>query len=130
MTGNECLLDTSVVIHSFKNKQPILNQLKEFDQTYVSNTVVGELYYGAYASLDPAKHIRQIELFLSSSIVIPIDTNTAAIYGRLKADLKRKGTPIPENDIWIAASSIANNLPLFITDKHFGLLQLDLIPIA
>jgi len=94
---------------------------------YVNSIVVGELYYGAYASLNPQKHIDQIQSFLNNCISIQIDVNTSVIYGQLKSSLKRKGTPIPENDIWIAASSVEHNIPLFTTDKHFELMKLDLI---
>ena len=48
-----------------------------------------------------------------------IDNETALIYGKIKADLRRKGTPIPENDIWIAASAIQHRLKLSTRDKHF-----------
>jgi tRNA(fMet)-specific endonuclease VapC len=127
MTGDKCLLDTSVIIHFFKNSAKITQILIRFDEVYVSSTIAGELYYGAYASLNPQKHIAQIQSFLSSCILIQLDVGTSVIYGQLKSDLKRKGTPIPENDIWIAASSIEHNIPLFTTDKHFELMKLDLI---
>ncbi|WP_158288502.1 type II toxin-antitoxin system VapC family toxin [Mucilaginibacter psychrotolerans] len=130
MTGSKCLLDTSVIIHSFKNNKQVRDRLETFDELYVNDIAIGELYHGAYSSLDPQKHINQVQLFLSSCFVIGVDTYTATIYGRLKTDLKRRGKPIPENDIWIAASSLAYNLPLFTTDKHFELLELELIPFS
>ena len=57
------------------------------------------------------------------------DISTAIIYGQLKAYLKQNGTPMPENDIWIAAMAAEHKKPLFTTDKHFELLKLDLISI-
>ena len=63
VTGNKCLLDTSVVIHFFKNNEQIVQLLNGFDEIYVSSTVVGELYYGAYTSSNPPKHIDQIQSF-------------------------------------------------------------------
>ena len=57
MTGSDCFLDTSVIIHFFKGYSPVVNYLKKVDGIFVSSTVVGELYYGAYASLNPQKHI-------------------------------------------------------------------------
>lgn len=129
MTGNKCLLDTSVIIHFFKNIDPIVRSIKSFEEIYVSSIVVGELYYGAYASSNPPKHLRQIESFLNDCIILQTDIGTSVIYGQLKSDLKKKGTPVPENDIWIAAIAIENKIPLLTTDKHFNLMQLDLIPL-
>lgn len=127
MTGNKCLLDTSVIIHFFKNDPKIVRLLNSFEEINVSTTVSGELYYGAFASANPQKHIDQVESFLSNCNMVQVTAETSKIYGRLKSDLKRKGTPIPENDIWIAASSIEHDMPLFTTDKHFELLKLDLV---
>ena len=55
MTGNNCLLDTSVIIHAFKDKDSVNSKLKEFESVYVSTTVIGELYYGAYCSVNLCK---------------------------------------------------------------------------
>jgi len=84
MTGNKCLLDTSVVIHFFKNSTQIIQALNSFEEVYVNSIVVGELYYGAYASLNPQKHIDQIQSFLNNCISIQIDANISVIYGQLK----------------------------------------------
>lgn len=120
MTGNNCLLDTSVILHVFKQDKVIAARLDTFEEIYVTPVVVGELSYGAYASADPARHIKQIENFLLNCKTAFIDNTTSDIYGKIKAALKRKGKPIPENDIWIAAVAIQHNLPLYTTDKHFA----------
>lgn len=127
MTGNRCFLDTSVIIHFFKGNISIVELLKTFQEVFVSSIVVGELYYGAYASANSKKHIEQIQDFLTDCIIVSPDLEASIAYGKLKSDLKRKGSPIPENDIWIAAIAIQQNIPLFTTDNHFKLLELDLI---
>ncbi|MDQ0639497.1 putative nucleic acid-binding protein [Pedobacter sp. W3I1] len=48
-----------------------------------------------------------------------IDNDTAIVYGKIKAGLRKKGTPIPENDIWIASSAVQHKLKLSTRDKHF-----------
>jgi len=118
MTGNKCLLDTSIVIHAFKDNK-IADQLDNFSEIFVSSIAVGELYYGAYRSSNPEKHLDQIKQFLQNCTMLNVDAITASLYGSIKAKLKDKGRPIPENDIWIAAISIQFSLPLFTTDKHF-----------
>jgi tRNA(fMet)-specific endonuclease VapC len=51
--------------------------------------------------------------------VVHPDDATAEIYANLAAELERKGTPIPENDIWIAAVSLELDMPLATRDAHF-----------
>ena len=118
MTGNSCLLDTSIIIHSFKDNK-IAEQLDEFINVYVPSIAAGELFFGAYRSANVKKHIEQIHLFLQKCIIVNPNGETADAYGNIKAKLKDKGKPIPENDIWIAAIAIHNKLPLFTSDKHF-----------
>ncbi|RYY05745.1 MAG: type II toxin-antitoxin system VapC family toxin [Sphingobacteriaceae bacterium] len=56
---------------------------------------------------------------MCSCNVVPIDSETAKIYATIKNKLLKKGKPIPENDIWIAAVAIRYELPLVAFDKHF-----------
>ncbi len=51
--------------------------------------------------------------------VLGVSRSTCEIYSLIKRDLKRKGKPIPENDIWIAAITIENQCQLVTRDKHF-----------
>ena len=48
-----------------------------------------------------------------------IDTTTSEKFGEISAALYRKGSPIPSNDIWIAATAMQHNLTLVTMDKHF-----------
>jgi len=119
MTGNKCLLDTSIIIHYFKNNSDIITQLHAFSEIFVSSIAAGELYYGAYRSANVQKHLDQTNRFLQNYTVLTPDIITANLFGSIKTALKGKGKPIPENDIWIAAIAAQFNLPLFTTDKHF-----------
>ena len=119
MTGNKCILDTSVIIHSFKSKNEIAGKLDSMDEIYVPVTAIGELYYGAYKSSDPSKHFERIQSFLLNCKILLTDTTTADIYGKIKAALTKKGKPIPENDLLIGAAALQYSLPLYTTDQHF-----------
>lgn len=119
MIGNKCLLDTSIIIHAFKSNNEVSEKLDNLTEIYVSVTVIGELYYGAYKSDSTDKHIRQIQSFIGNCKILQTDITTAEIYGSIKAVLARKGKPIPENDIWIGAIALQYNLPLYTTDNHF-----------
>ena len=82
--------------------------------------VLGELYYGAHKSGQTAENIRRVQEFAAASIVLMCDDVTALVYGRVKNELRRRGTPIPENDIWIAALALQHGLTLATRDQHFG----------
>lgn len=80
---------------------------------------VGELLFGAAKSSRQHENRLAIESFISQNTVLQLDFETALAYGSLKLQLKQQGTPIPENDIWIAASAIRWKLPLVTLDTHF-----------
>ncbi len=118
MIGNNCLLDTSIIINTFKDNDTS-TRLSKYSEIFIPSIAVGELYFGAYRSSNSPKHIKQINQFLENCIVISVDYETADFYGKIKTALKAKGRPIPENDIWIAAIAAQHNLPLFTSDQHF-----------
>jgi tRNA(fMet)-specific endonuclease VapC len=127
MTGNnECFLDTNIVIELFRKNVAISQRLQSFQILYISSIAVGELYYGAYAAQNPSKKLQELRDFLINCTIISCDNNTAIYYGQLKFKLRKQGTPIPENDIWIAALTIQYDLPLYTLDKHFDHLLPDL----
>lgn len=120
MTGNKCLLDTSIIIHSFRKNNSVAERLDAIEEIFVPIEVIGELYFGAYRSMDVQKHVRQIQAFLSNCSILPADANTADVYGKIKAALMKQGRPIPENDLWIAALACQYSIPLLTTDHHFA----------
>ncbi len=63
MTGDKCLLDTSVIIYAFRSKNEVSEKLDTMKEVYVSVTAVGELYFGAYKSKSPSKHLQQMQFF-------------------------------------------------------------------
>lgn len=120
MTGSKVLLDTNVVIELFKGDQQILTFLETQQNVFIAAAVLAELYLGAYRSANEQKHIQQIKNFLLKCTVLSADQATAESCARVKAALLKKGKPIPENDIWIAATAIQYDLPLYTLDKHFS----------
>lgn len=53
-------------------------------------------------------------------MIIPIDDTTSEFYARVYLGLKRKGKPIPSNDLWVAATALQHGFSLFTYDQHFG----------
>ena len=120
MTGNKCIVDTTIIIHIFKKRIAFAQRLQSLEEVFINSTVIGELYFGAYASENIQKKISEIEAFEKKCTVLNVTGETGKIFGQIKTQLKAKGRPIPENDIWIAAASaVEYNLPLYTTDNHF-----------
>jgi tRNA(fMet)-specific endonuclease VapC len=119
MIGNKCVLDTSIVIEAFKRNNAVADLLDAMEEVYVPVTVIGELTYGAYKAADTPKHLNQVNAFLDNCSILPIDATTAEVYAKTKTAFSKKGNPIPENDIWIAAVAVQYDLPLFAKDHHF-----------
>lgn len=121
-TGNNFTLDTCFIIDLFDNKIDIINFQKH--KTFlIPSITIGELFFGASLSKLKEKHFKKINELISNFPILNVDEFTGKIYGEIKAQLKLKGTPIPENDIWIAALSIQHNSTLISNDKHFRFIK-------
>ena len=81
--------------------------------------VLGELLYGAINSIRPQENEQVINKFLDISTLVFIDKSIAVQYSKARLALKKIGHPIPENDLWIAATCLEHKLPLLSSDKHF-----------
>ena len=113
------LLDTNIVIALFANDSSVLRQLSAPSQIFIPSIVLGELYYGANKSAHSKSNIVHIDNFALKSAVLACDTETVRHYGHIKDHLRAKGSPIPENDIWIAALAKQYQLTLASRDQHF-----------
>lgn len=116
------LLDTNAV-SAFFNQDIILKNALGDTRLLVCAPVVGELYYGAYNSGRVAHNIAQLEHFLAQNEVLLCTSETGKAYGLIKLEIKRKGRPIPENDIWIAAIAMQYGLALITRDAHFNVID-------
>lgn len=113
------LLDTNIIIDLFNGDDVVTKKILTCSEVFVPNIVIGELYYGSYGSKKTKSNLKRLEEFIVSSTVINTTVETARIYGHIKNELKKKGTPIPENDIWIAALAKQYSLKLLTRDRHF-----------
>ena len=114
------LLDTNIVIAALSDDSDVVDHIEDADEYFVSATVLGEMLYGAYHSTNADENVHRIDSFLSKAGFLACDRITAQMYGEIKTLLRRKGRPIPDNDIWIAASARQHLLTLVTRDVHFG----------
>jgi len=113
------LLDTNIIIALFADELIIKENLKVAKEIFIPNIAVGELYYGARKSNRCESNLKVIDLFISQNMILNCDVKTSHYYGIIKNNLRSKGRPLPENDIWIAAISLQYNLTLVTRDSHF-----------
>lgn len=119
MAGSNYLLDTMIVAAYFNREVAIRKRLEQAT-VFVSSIVIGELYFGAYNSQQVANNIKQIKAFAAINTILRCDEITSDFYGQVKRALRVKGRPIPENDIWIAATALQYGLILATRDAHFN----------
>lgn len=106
------MLDTNMCIYAQKNNLNVIAQIKEnFQQGLaISSITLAELEHGVQASVNIEKNTIALLKFLSIVDVLPFDSGAAVEYGKICADLRRKGTPIGTMDMLISAHAKSENL--------------------
>jgi tRNA(fMet)-specific endonuclease VapC len=113
------LLDTNIIIALLAGDDAVLSNLDLAAEVFVPAVALGELFFGAAKSGRPAENTATVERFASGRAIVSADFDVAREYGRLKQYLMQKGRPIPENDIWIAATAKCHGMVLVTRDRHF-----------
>jgi tRNA(fMet)-specific endonuclease VapC len=115
------LLDANAYTALFRGHEGVADRVRRADQVLISTVVAGELLFGFRNGSRYEANRRQLEDFLRTPYVdlLPVTLVTADRFGRIAASLRRKGRPIPTNDIWIAAHAIESGSELLSFDKHF-----------
>jgi tRNA(fMet)-specific endonuclease VapC len=113
------LLDSNAAIDLLNRSRALSISVSGASPLALPLTVLGELEFGARNSANPVKNLDAIERLLKECELIAPDRATAVIYGRIQSDLRRRGRPIPTNDVWIAALAIQHGYTLVTRDNHF-----------
>lgn len=91
------------------------------EEVWIPLIVLGEVKAGYQAGSRSAHNEAMLRRFLDREtvgVLLP-DRETAEYYARLYSQLKRAGTPVPANDLWIASIVLQHNLTLITRDRHF-----------
>ena len=124
------LIDTNIYSFAMKGDVDVVNALRKMDVIGFSAISIGELFSGFKGGSRESKNREELNLFLDSPRVVihAIDEGTADFYASILNNLRIAETPIPTNDIWIAAIAFQYGYQLFSKDNHFksipGLVQL------
>jgi predicted nucleic acid-binding protein len=114
-------LDTNAYAAFKRGDEQIVAVLQHAPVIIVCVTVLGELLGGFAAGQQESHNRSELTQFLNTPRVkvVPGTTATADLYALVYAALRRKGQPIPTNDLWIAASSLEHGAALLTFDVHF-----------
>ena len=95
--------------------------LRGADEIILNPVVLAELRAGFLRGTQRTRNEQELQTFLDSPRVntIPIDDEAADRYAVILTSLWKAGTPVPTNDIWIAASAMQHGLRVLTTDEHY-----------
>jgi tRNA(fMet)-specific endonuclease VapC len=114
-------LDTNRLTDLFQGDRELADRLSQCDEVWLPLMVLGEIQAGFYGGTQQHRNEILLRSFLiqpTVGVLLPAHA-TAEHYARLFVQLKRAGTPIPDNDLWIAALALEHNLVLITRDRHF-----------
>ena len=93
----------------------------EYDAIILPAIVLGEFKDGLFPTKAGDRNRSALEVFLQKATVrvVPVTDRTADLYAKVYQALRKEGTPIPQNDMWIAASALEHGADLATHDEHF-----------
>lgn len=110
----------SNVLWAFLDGEPGLRErLDAASEAWLPLPALGEAHYTVLNSGRPRENEAKLRRFLQTCHVPAMGPETARRYAEVRMALRRKGRPIPENDIWIAAVCLEHGVPLATRDGHF-----------
>ncbi|MDE2889519.1 MAG: type II toxin-antitoxin system VapC family toxin [Gemmatimonadota bacterium] len=122
---NEFLIDTNIYSHAMRAEPAVVSLLRRASRIAMSSISIGELLSGFKGRIREPKNRDELAEFLDSPRVeiCAVSEDTAEFYAEILNGLRRVGTPIPTNDVWIAAQAMEHGLRLVSMDRHFASVQ-------
>jgi tRNA(fMet)-specific endonuclease VapC len=115
------ILDTNALSAAAADDPRVIALLSSADEVAIPVIVLGEYRYGIAQSRNRATYANWLEGLLQDCLVLDIHEPTTKYYAEITLELKQKSSPIPTNDVWIAALCRQHGLPLLSRDRHFDL---------
>ena len=116
------LLDSGAYSEFMRGSQGVGETVRSAEQVLMLAVVVGELLYAFRQGRSIDRDLAQLRSFLGRRYVsfVPVGPIAVDRYSRIMSSLRAKGTPIPTNDVWIAAHAMETGTDLVSADSHFG----------
>ncbi len=114
-------LDTSAYSNFRRGNDELAARLDRAELVGVPTVVLGELRTGFLLGRRRQRNEDELDAFLDNPAVrvLPVDVETSRHYAEIVAELRKAGTPIPTNDIWIAAVAARSGTAVLTCDDHF-----------
>ena len=113
------IVDTNALSAIVDEQPGITEALGRATRVAIPVIVLGEYRYGIRQSRRRATAERWLRESISAYQILPIEDSTTSFYAEIRLELRRAGTPIPSNDLWIAALCREHNLQILSRDRHF-----------
>ena len=115
------VVDTNAYTRLLAGKEEVLDVIGTAELVYMSIFVLGELYAGFAGGTKERNNKDALDRFLLKPTVkiLNATSETAKVFGMVKQGLKKAGTPLPINDVWIAAHTLETGSTLVTYDSHF-----------
>ena len=119
------LLDTNAYVAFKRGDAGAAEVVRLADRIGMSAVVLGELLAGFVGGTHEERNRRELAEFLASPRVeiLPVGSDTAEHYARSFQSLRRKGKPVPTNDLWIAATALERGYAVYTRDEHFQAIE-------
>jgi predicted nucleic acid-binding protein len=116
------LVDTDVVADYLGDRRGAIDLLQPLireERLAISFIAYAEIYDGILGSNHLIERIAAFKQFLQGVTLVGLDQDTGESFARVRFDLRSRGEPIPDHDVWIAATAISRDLILVSRDHHF-----------
>ncbi|MBI1790874.1 MAG: type II toxin-antitoxin system VapC family toxin [Acidobacteria bacterium] len=114
-------LDTSAYIYFQKGDPQVVELVESAEWIAIPSMVIGELASGFLQGTKAKQNFKLLSEFLANPVVteVSVDHDVALIFGEILVELRSRGTPLPTNDTWIAATCARAGATLLTYDAHF-----------
>ena len=113
------ILDTNALSAWAQGDAGVEAPLRSAERLVIPSVVLGEYYFGIRQSRHRLRYQKWLSRFLPLTEIATVTSATADAYADIRLELKQRGSPIPPNDVWIAALARQHALPVLSNDSHF-----------
>jgi tRNA(fMet)-specific endonuclease VapC len=113
------ILDTNAVSAFAEGNPSVREKIAAGPGPYLPVIVIGEYRFGLLGARDSERRLAWLEQLGRYWTVLEVSADTAVAYAEIRQSLKERATPIPSNDVWIAALARQHNLSILSADAHF-----------
>ncbi|MDD5261865.1 MAG: type II toxin-antitoxin system VapC family toxin [Methylacidiphilales bacterium] len=118
------IIDSNRFIDFCAGEESVIATLESAATIYIPFIVLGEIRAGGLVTRRGQNQVRTLQELLNQPGIQSLNSTdtTSHHYATLYAQLRKNGTPIPTNDLWIAALAVEHDLILYSRDSHFNLI--------